>query len=646
MPKKKQTEQNNEIKEPQKNGSGEYIELPLDEISVSEFLIQMKRRGRFSDGDLAQLAESIKNQGLINPITVRPRNWQVKPQDGKGNYNLYNPDLNGGTTSYCVGMSKEKVEAEAKQRSHEIVAGERRFLAAKLAGLKSIPVFIKDLSDEAALEVQMQENLQRVDVDPLDEAFSYHYLANEKKYSVEELMIRFGKNEKFIRGRLKLNDLIPAGIEAIEKDELPLGHAMEIAKYPADAQKEILEKKYAYKYQDKDYGLIPFAKFKETIKERISLKLADAPFDTNDSRLRPDGLICPDCPQRTGYAPVLFHEDFKSEDACLNRSCFELKTFAHLTIQRATVAEKLPNPEKLSADDLIKSVPFVSDSWLGSGSLKQFPDSVSYQRQEFYDEKECGWAIESVVIDGKRKGQTVFICISPECNIHGESDGEKDTGPSEWQLRRAETEFNVNVANQVRERIFAEAMKTFDDDRIALWHYDDLIRQLILKLWEYSYSTKDLILKIIQTWENFPKKPKDEKEFQKFINSLNSAKQSQLLFLLIVSREGHSDYHEVSQDGVKKIMSEWTALDYAKLDAEARVQLAPDEFKPLVEEYKAKIEAGEEAEIPKFYLTAEALEKFEAENDDDDDDDDLELEDSDLDDEEIDENDLDETSQG
>lgn len=168
--------------------------ISLAAISASEFHPQFLRRRRFDDENLRELADSIKNQGLINPITVRPREWRVVPGDA-GSFNLYNAEAGGGTTIFCKGMTKEKVEEKAAQMSHEIVAGERRFLAARLAGLEAIPCFVKDLTDEQALEIQMQENLQRVDVHPLDEAFSYKFLMDNHRMSASDLSVKFGKPE-------------------------------------------------------------------------------------------------------------------------------------------------------------------------------------------------------------------------------------------------------------------------------------------------------------------------------------------------------------------------------------------------------------------------------------------------------------------
>ncbi|MGH9963003.1 MAG: ParB/RepB/Spo0J family partition protein, partial [Pyrinomonadaceae bacterium] len=113
-----------------------YTQMPIATIAPSRFEPQARRRAKFTDDEISELADSIKANGLIQPITVRP------------------------------------IDDDKK---YEIVCGERRFLAVKKLKIDSIDVVIRNLSDAAALDVQITENLQRKDVDPIDEAFSFKY---------------------------------------------------------------------------------------------------------------------------------------------------------------------------------------------------------------------------------------------------------------------------------------------------------------------------------------------------------------------------------------------------------------------------------------------------------------------------------------
>ncbi|MEG1523376.1 MAG: ParB/RepB/Spo0J family partition protein, partial [Bacteroidales bacterium] len=124
-------------------------------------------RKTFRDADLTELAESIKEQGVLQPIMVRPR----------GN-------------------------------EYEIVYGERRYRAALLAGLEIIPALVRDLTDNTAMEYALTENIQRQDVSPIEEAIAYKSLIENNHYDMVNLMNKFGKSESYIRSRMRLNSLI------------------------------------------------------------------------------------------------------------------------------------------------------------------------------------------------------------------------------------------------------------------------------------------------------------------------------------------------------------------------------------------------------------------------------------------------------
>lgn len=106
----------------------------------------------------------------------------------------------------------------------EIVAGARRYRAAQLAGLESVPVRIVELTDAQALETSIVENLQRRDVHPLDEASGFVSLLN-LDYTPEQIAAKVGKSPAYIVARARLAELAPAVTEAFAKDEIGVGHA-------------------------------------------------------------------------------------------------------------------------------------------------------------------------------------------------------------------------------------------------------------------------------------------------------------------------------------------------------------------------------------------------------------------------------------
>ncbi|MBU5268189.1 ParB/RepB/Spo0J family partition protein [Virgibacillus proomii] len=109
-------------------------------------------------------------------------------------------------------------------KGYEIVVGERRFRAAKEAGLESIPVIIKELTDEKMMELALLENLQREDLTPIEEAHAYANLMNELKITQEELSKRLGKSRSHIANMIRLLSLPEQVIAYINNGELSMGH--------------------------------------------------------------------------------------------------------------------------------------------------------------------------------------------------------------------------------------------------------------------------------------------------------------------------------------------------------------------------------------------------------------------------------------
>jgi ParB family chromosome partitioning protein len=160
---------------------GELRQVPLEAILPSSF----QPRRRFSEEDLRELAESIRERGVLQPLLVR--------EVGAGTY--------------------------------ELVAGERRLRAARMAGLKEVPVLVKALSDEEALSVALIENLQREDLNPLEEAEGYRRLMEEFGFSQEEVARRVGKDRSTVANALRLLRLPEEIKEDLWEGRLSAGHA-------------------------------------------------------------------------------------------------------------------------------------------------------------------------------------------------------------------------------------------------------------------------------------------------------------------------------------------------------------------------------------------------------------------------------------
>lgn len=169
------------VKEEKKNS----IEIPVSEIRANPY----QPRKTFKDESLNELAASIKEYGVIEPIIV-----------------------------------KKSI------KGYEIVAGERRTKAAKLAGLTTIPAIIKDFSDEDMMEIALLENIQREDLNPIDEASSIANIIKVRGYTQEEFASRFGKSRSYITNLLGLLKL-PVEVQSKVKDgKISMSHARSLSK--------------------------------------------------------------------------------------------------------------------------------------------------------------------------------------------------------------------------------------------------------------------------------------------------------------------------------------------------------------------------------------------------------------------------------
>lgn len=173
--------------------------LPVDSLQAGKF----QPRRLFTKEMLDDLVASIKTKGVLQPLLVR--------QIGNNRY--------------------------------EIIAGERRWRASKEAGLTQVPVIIKDFNDEETLEVSLIENLQRQDLNPLEEAQGYQRLMDEFKRTQEELAHVVGKSRSYVTNMLRLLELPDSIKKYLDKGELTTGHARALlnAKNPESLAKKVVD---------------------------------------------------------------------------------------------------------------------------------------------------------------------------------------------------------------------------------------------------------------------------------------------------------------------------------------------------------------------------------------------------------------------
>ena len=176
--------------------------LKLSQLRAGKY----QPRTRMDEGSLYELAESIKSQGIMQPILVRP---------------VGGPAGLGRSTGSLPAIGALNTSAD----QYEIIAGERRFRAARLAGLDEVPVLVKEVPDEAAAVMALIENIQREDLNPLEEAQGLQRLVAEFNLTHEQAAQAVGRSRSAASNLLRLLNLTPPVQQMLMAGDLDMGHA-------------------------------------------------------------------------------------------------------------------------------------------------------------------------------------------------------------------------------------------------------------------------------------------------------------------------------------------------------------------------------------------------------------------------------------
>jgi len=379
----------------------EYRDLPLESLVESP----VNPRRTFDEEALTELANSIRAQGILSPLLVRPLGEQT----------------------------------------YEIVAGARRYRAAQLAHLDYAPVRIVELTDAQALETGIVENLQRRDVHPLEEAQGFRALLN-LEYSVEQIGAKTAKSPAYITARLKLTELAPAVAEAFTKDQIALGHALLLAKLPPAQQQEALAACFQEQFANGKGKpiLLPVGHLRQWIERNILLDLAAAPFSKEDAALLPEAGSCLECPKRTGHNALLFAE-LSRVDRCSDPQCHGAKVQAHIKL---TIAAK---PELVQISTAYGQ---PKDGSVAIPRNKYVPlrDGKPEKHQRDWPEyKTCRYMTEAIVTEGTERGETYKVCANPECPVHHPKRQQQQ------QRNHADAAFKAEQEKRRREEALAQA---------------------------------------------------------------------------------------------------------------------------------------------------------------------------------------------
>ena len=392
-------------------------------------------RRTFDEAKLYELAESIKQHGLIQPLTVRPN------ADG-----------------------------------FEIVAGARRFRASQFADLFSVPARIVEINDAQALEWQLVENSQRVDVHPYEEAQGFQRLLDMPGYDVAALVEKSGKSASHIYARLSLLQLIPTIAEAFTQERITASHANLLARLPQDAQTAAYEQCWRKDWQDKEPHLLPAKHLSAWIQANLYLSLADAPFDREDPTLNPVAGACVTCPRRSGHNTSLFCD--VQGDQCLDAPCYHGKVEAFLDREIAA------KPELVQIENGWRNPKEQRPGAVQRGHIREIDAAVDNPDAE--PVMPCDAAKTAIIVYGKRVGTKLTVCTDKNCPVHDpkaaaeqaanpvpvmapapptETEAEREEREAEYEQRRKEHAEEQQRRDEERKQQFDREQNEYEAER-------------------------------------------------------------------------------------------------------------------------------------------------------------------------------------
>lgn len=312
-------------------------------------------RRSFDELKLAELTESVREKGILNPLLVRPN------ADG-----------------------------------FEILAGARRFRAAKMAGLDAVPAIVRELDDAAALEVVVVDNLQRDDLHPFEEAEGYAALMKAAGYDVDAIAQKISKSAKYVYDRVKLLQLIPELRTVFLDGEISAGHAILLARLQPSDQKRALSSTgnsyqlgglFQHEQADRDPGLELDDKPR---RKAVSVRELDT-WINDHVRFKPDEVDLPNLFPATAVALEAAREE-------------ELK------VVKITRDYRVPDAAR---DE--KERTYGTESWRRADGE---PDGVhSYGGKRVT--KPCEHSVMGIVVAGPGRGEAFRVCVAKKkCKVH------------------------------------------------------------------------------------------------------------------------------------------------------------------------------------------------------------------------------------
>lgn len=348
--------------------------VPVDRLTPTPD----NRRRTITQSSVESLAKSMARDGILQPIVVRPH-----------------PEKEGWW---------------------EIRAGERRWRAAKLAGLAHIPAVIRSLDDVSALSVTIAENLQRQDLHPLEEAATIQQ-AFDRGYDAKAVAAKLGKSVIYIARRASLSKLCTVWREEVLRPDtgasrLSVAHLELIARLPEETQQALAEDKFSVVFRR---GFPTVDELRKLIDGGLhSLKVM--PWDLADETLDPKAGSCLTCPKRSGMLPMLFDPEdapqkgkVSKSDRCLDPSCFERKCVAHLERRESELRTEHPSLRLVQ----------IGYNGVHPRIREKFAERVTQVYAPKFVKPKAKGATPAMQIDGPKAGSLVHIDFGDSVSRNG-----------------------------------------------------------------------------------------------------------------------------------------------------------------------------------------------------------------------------------
>lgn len=461
--------------------------LPIEQLAPSPF----NPRRQTNVEALAELTASIVEQGILQPIVVRPITDSVTQRV---------KDLDTGAR-------------------YQIVAGHRRVLAARDAGLATVPAIVRAMTDAELKAAHLTENLQRENLAALEEAEGYGRLRDDEGLTAVQIAQRIGRKPGVVHNRLKLLELCPEGRAALESGAIGAEVGQLIARIPvAKLQLKALARatERGHRGEPKSYREI-----RDLLVDEFTLRLSEAIFDRDDALLLPAAGACTACVKRSGGDHHLFSDIIAKDDRygiksgeqiCTDPDCFAAKKAAHLARQ----AEKLAAQGKeVVTGAAARKALAVERSWDGRSPKVSLKGTEFIELAEVKDQlakaakaakKAKGQAaaapaVKPVIIQDSRTGKTLQAVRRKDLEAAGVKVAEtsakqrqQDRTHEKLERERAANEAAARIESARRRRILdavrtairATARTAFDLGLVArvAWagvDWDD--RELLAELW-------------------------------------------------------------------------------------------------------------------------------------------------------------------